>query len=232
MPWLRDVRYSREETIAAVRDYYRFLVQMYMPAAYIIEPPPEGWPSITKEKFRNMGKTDEVIELLRHLPYIRDDYSPRGPAGFPRGALINYSTWDPSVWANGYVKDVGNRMSEGQICRDVPPHVVGLIESRPVGDTLSGDFKLLLDTELGIIHWNHHPTEIVTDPSREPILDRMLNYCDNVKDEEDLAWLARRPCWGWNEAIWRDAATAWPVVDFFELLKDEFRALRFIPISP
>ncbi|KAE9580849.1 hypothetical protein CGMCC3_g3067 [Colletotrichum fructicola] len=33
-------------------------------------------------------------------------------------------------------------------------------------------------------------------------------------------------------AIWRSESLAWDVKDFFEMLKDEFRELNLIPLSP
>jgi len=64
------ISYSQEETVRAFRDYYTFLTKMYVGESRIAEPPPGGWPSITKERYRGMGKNDTVIELLRHLPYL------------------------------------------------------------------------------------------------------------------------------------------------------------------
>jgi hypothetical protein len=41
-----------------------------MRACLIVEPPPKGWPHIN-EHDNNIEKSKEVIELLRHLPYIK-----------------------------------------------------------------------------------------------------------------------------------------------------------------
>lgn len=50
-------------------DYYQFLTKMpFLEPSDILYPPPEGWPQITKERLAK--KSDEVIELLRHLPYV------------------------------------------------------------------------------------------------------------------------------------------------------------------
>jgi hypothetical protein len=68
-PRLKIPSYSRDETIAAVMDYYQFLTKMpFLEPSDILYPPPEGWPQITKERLAK--KSDEVIELLRHLPYV------------------------------------------------------------------------------------------------------------------------------------------------------------------
>ncbi|KAK4233273.1 hypothetical protein C8A03DRAFT_39031 [Achaetomium macrosporum] len=70
MPELHEVSYSREATIAAVREYYRFLTRMYLKECYVAEPPEGGWPEINADTVGVLGKTDEVISLLRHPPYI------------------------------------------------------------------------------------------------------------------------------------------------------------------
>lgn len=72
MPKVENITYSREGCIAAFRSYFDFLTKMYLDESYIIEPPPGGWPSISKESMQALGKTDEASALLRHLPYIRD----------------------------------------------------------------------------------------------------------------------------------------------------------------
>lgn len=71
MPKLDEISYSRDTCVKAIRDYYRFLTQMYLPGTEIIEPPEGGWPTITNETLQDLGKTPEVVALLRELPYIR-----------------------------------------------------------------------------------------------------------------------------------------------------------------
>jgi hypothetical protein len=41
--------YNQDECVAAIRDFYHFLVKMYMDPSHIFEQPPDGWPSITLE---------------------------------------------------------------------------------------------------------------------------------------------------------------------------------------
>ena len=67
--------YSRESAVKAVRSYYTFLAAKlgaFRPWC-IIEPPVGGWPNITTASLTPLEKTDEVVELLRHLPYIKGD---------------------------------------------------------------------------------------------------------------------------------------------------------------
>lgn len=63
--------YNREQIVAAVTDFYQFLTTLpYVEPDDILYPPPEGWPQITKDRLAFLNKTNEVIELLRHLPYL------------------------------------------------------------------------------------------------------------------------------------------------------------------
>ena len=41
MSGLDDIAYSRDATVAAVRDYYAFLTDMYLDEAEVLEPPTE-----------------------------------------------------------------------------------------------------------------------------------------------------------------------------------------------
>jgi hypothetical protein len=46
----------------------------------VVEPPEGGWPNISAETMHGLGKTDEVVQLLRHLPDIRSGERARGRA--------------------------------------------------------------------------------------------------------------------------------------------------------
>lgn len=72
---LEDITYSHTDTIAAVSDYYKFLTTIYMDDSQVVYPPIGGWPTIINtdpDILRCLGKSDEVISLLAHLPYIRN----------------------------------------------------------------------------------------------------------------------------------------------------------------
>lgn len=64
--------YDRQECINAVTDFYKFLTDElpYVQPSQVLHPPAQGWPDITKDLLAPMGKTDEVVSLLSHLPYI------------------------------------------------------------------------------------------------------------------------------------------------------------------
>jgi hypothetical protein len=67
--------YSREITVKAIRSYYAFLAAKLgaIRPSCIIEPPVGGWPNVTTASLAPLEKTDDVVDLLRHLPYIKGD---------------------------------------------------------------------------------------------------------------------------------------------------------------
>ncbi|KAK6834142.1 hypothetical protein PG989_002999 [Apiospora arundinis] len=203
MPYLADISYSREATIAAVRGFYQFLSKFYLPESSIIEPPEGGWPQITQESIGYLEKTDEVIELLRHLPYIRDDDETLTPQAAPGTRLVDWSRFA----TRGLDRDSALLATDGDEWEHVPPHVVGLaLEAR-------WSFSFNLDTKLGVIYWIKCPSEVQSAPSVEPVLDDAADYAP----EEELVWRADGP--------------GWAVADFFEQLQREFRELNFVPTT-
>lgn len=86
--------YSLETTIAAFQDYYNFLTKMYLNPSSIAWPPKDGWPNITPESMAPLEKSPAVIDLLRNLPYIKQDPTDSstapakwyGPTGTPPSA--------------------------------------------------------------------------------------------------------------------------------------------------
>lgn len=60
--------------MASILSFYQFLTTMaYFDCEDILIAPTSGWQDINSESCAGMGKNDTVIDLLRHLPYIRDD---------------------------------------------------------------------------------------------------------------------------------------------------------------
>ncbi|KAK3301964.1 uncharacterized protein B0T15DRAFT_569336 [Chaetomium strumarium] len=215
MPVLSEIRYSREATVAAVTGYFDFLAKMYLNEADILRPPEGGWPEIMPQRLKGLGKTDEVTLLLRHLPYIRPNYAISGPDAGPCG--VQFYCWlDPirSLDLTGQESqdseeefDTMKFMTEGGHRDVIPSHVVGLTSSEDLEDLF------MLDTQLGVIYWLECPGRIWHHPTRERIEDDAYDYA--AEDEAD----------------WRNYP-AFAIADFFELLKDQFRQLDVIPISP
>lgn len=81
--------YDRDDVVREVTAFYTFLTKMYLPSSLLRIPPPEGWSSITPEKYAWLKKTPTVIDLMRHLPYIsREDND--GHKIYPETAVVDY----------------------------------------------------------------------------------------------------------------------------------------------
>jgi hypothetical protein len=220
MPYLDNIEYSREDCIAAVRNYYGFLTAMYLKESEVVEPPEGGWPDITTDTLRGLGKTDEVISLLRHLPYINRGTKTDVEHAVPRCRFADWHTLARKIIDGRSQAEQIKSLTEGYYDENVPSHVIGLT----IGGTIGGEDipRFLLDTKLGIIHWPNCPGEIfygppVGDtfegPAFETIIDDPYDYAPE------------------NEAEWRAEGGRWTIADFFETLKDQFRRLLFVPVS-
>ena len=65
--------YSRNECIAAICDFYSFSGKMFLDVfSSIINPAPGGWPNMAPEAMDCLGKSTEVMNSLRHLPFPDD----------------------------------------------------------------------------------------------------------------------------------------------------------------
>ncbi|KAF2674050.1 hypothetical protein BT63DRAFT_444830 [Microthyrium microscopicum] len=205
MPSLSEIVYSEAATITAVQDYYQFLTKMYLENSAIIHPPEGGWPSITTESLRGLGKTEKVISLLRRLPYI-------GRWKGHGAAYTEFADWESDT--KSLLQGKSNAL-ELILCSEIfgytdhiPNSVVGLTSGgrdNPI---------FLLDTQLGIIYWYDCPWDHTVQPLREEVSDDPYDYAPE------------------NEAEWRAECRAWAIADFFEILKNEFKKLNFVPLSP
>lgn len=221
MPYLAEISYSEEEFIAAIRDYYQFLTTLYLDGArFIIEPPEGGWPNITAETFgRPMGKSDAVVSLLRQLPYIRRPPGEGGPkimaapwcwmadwhglCGYLQEGRANAADWKATTQN---LNDVGIEWDLQD--EAVPAHVIGL--------TCGGrdNSTILLDTDVGAIYWVgcRRIAGFGDCTDEDMINDDVMDYSEDPDNE------------------WRGSA-AWPVANFFKMLKQQYLDLLFIPLS-
>lgn len=124
--------YSRDETIAAITDFYAFYIKLpYVDHTALVFPPAGGWPKINATELHKRGKSNEAIELLCHLPYLEHS-SIRGGWTIDSGsACIQYH--------NGVCYN-----DQPDAVKAFPGHVI------PIADMVdrNGSY-LLLDTETG-----------------------------------------------------------------------------------
>lgn len=242
--------FDRDATIAIINEYYHFLTTMYLDETEVIQPPPGGWPNITLETMRPLGKTDAVVDLLRHLPHVRcsgDD----GPQIAPHARCAAWSTLADSsakhsdAWGVLALTD-GWDSSDRNACAihggAVPPYCVGLTSAG------RDDAVFLLDTEWGCVWWIDCPDEIrysgavflSSDGNGESQMSGSESPTTTSDSEEDDSEVDQNedvddtddddddddndPEWirdGWHPQ--------WPIPVFFAKLKKHFQQLDFVP---
>lgn len=124
--------YSRDSTIAAITSFYRtFVKQPFVEPSALRLSPSTGWPGINTNELQKRGKSDEVIELLRHLPYLDGDEP---------WMISDETVCIPYHRGVCYKDDI-------DAIRNLPGHVV------PVAEVEGRDGShLLLDTKAGMVH--------------------------------------------------------------------------------
>jgi hypothetical protein len=119
---------------------------MYMDGSEIAEPPEVGWDTIDPNGWPNFDKTEEVVELLRHLPYINQGNGAQGAAN------CDFMDWHTTP-ADMDGEDIREATEPHPDDATIPSHIVGLtIQSEY-------DVTFLFDTELGVIYWHECQTE-------------------------------------------------------------------------
>jgi hypothetical protein len=208
MPLVSDISYSRQATVAAIRDYYRFLVSMYLDESNVQEPPENGWPSIPLNGWKNFDKTDEVIALLRELPYLREHPDPYQIHGAPYTVFGDWQCAPEDI--DGQDLKEWSEPDPDEV--DIPAHIVGLTapsERSPA---------ILLDTELGVIYWYECPGDV-----------KGLEFSEIEGDPYDWVDDGLIPE---DQVEWRAGSGIWPIETFFTMLKAHFQMLNFVPMGP
>ncbi|KAH8680678.1 hypothetical protein BX600DRAFT_2751 [Xylariales sp. PMI_506] len=137
--------YSRDQTVDAVLKFYQQIIRHpYLDDGALVVPPPEGWDNI-----RMQGKNEVVIDLLRHLPYLRTE------SIYDR-LCIHYETV-PLCYA-------GNEIEE--YVYPLPEHCVYLTHSV---DSLGT--QLIIDTDRGTLtEYTHNESYVTASPEEYDLL--------------------------------------------------------------
>jgi hypothetical protein len=201
---------SWKPIVDAVRNYYTFLAEDLgaILSDCIIDAPDGGWPSITQSSLAGLGKTDAVIELLRHLPYIEVSKYHNTQITFSTIA-INYNEFGKYGVAEGTRSEF---MPAGD--EEFPPHVVVLTEEE---EDYHGSL-LLIDTKNGQCFQVHSVFMIVHN------ID--IATATAIDYQPRGARKAGVPEPGTVAEIWRWSETA-PVAELLEAWKQKFRTLEW-----
>jgi hypothetical protein len=204
MPHFDEVSYSESACIAAITDYYKFLVSMYLDESSVEWPPEGGWPQLTPAAMKDMNKSDRVVSLLRQIPYLRelDDLDEwEQPHGVP---YDNFCNWKNEI-QNG-VGDSLQIMTEGYYSDGTTEHMIGMI----LGGR-NATFPII-DTQYGVVYWPECEDSISNESRQERVWGEPEEM--SCEKEENLR-----------------CEPAWTIEDFFTMLKEQFLDLKWLPIN-
>ncbi|KAI1129236.1 hypothetical protein F5Y10DRAFT_159376 [Nemania abortiva] len=175
---------TNEEIIAAVHEFYSAIIQQpYISPDALVVPPPGGWSGVNADELRERGKTEEVIELLRHLPYLRN------PSRNEKWML------SPDTCAIPYCDGEVYRAQMDEL-QPTPAHCIWLTAH----DSRDGT-DLLLDTEAcSITEWSMLEKGLMIDYAeyeQMDIADRWMCYPTMPVVDFFKLWQAR-----WDKLVW------------------------------
>jgi hypothetical protein len=268
---IMDPVYSRDECIAAIRNFYEFMATMFMDYSYIVEPPQGGWPCITAESMQGIRKTEEVTQLLRHLPYIVNRPRTNHPQCLPGCMPNDWATTEMEIIDGKDHPDLALNMTEGydgQFGGRIPKRCVGLMYGGRNKDVV------VLDTSDELVTWMACPDKVLKASFPKPstlvcplpeVLDGNPDTCDEARntiddsennasengrgngfaigeetpptsdDDRDNEDIINGDSDDGDSTVESDDADemswgpSWSVRHFFEMLKNHYRCLVFIP---
>lgn len=183
-----------------------------MDDSQVVYPPTGGWPTIINtdpDILRSLDKSDEVISLLAHLPYIRNPGVWHSEAeAMSNGLFADWIGLIHMLTKDSTLVEFIRVRTEGDLGKLEVPHVIGLTSNR------WDEHLVVIDTEFGLIHWQECPIEILKEYRESSV---PYEWDDDVNEKE---------------TEWREGATSWPIPELFEILKGQFKKLNWIPISP
>ncbi|KAH7360207.1 hypothetical protein BKA65DRAFT_180671 [Rhexocercosporidium sp. MPI-PUGE-AT-0058] len=122
--------YSRYETTKTILQFYQTIIrQPYLSSDALIVPPAGGWPATS---INGEGKNETVVELLRHLSYLRSENTSEELTIHSECIPINYLDLDKDLQSFGLPL--------------LPGHCVYLARAGSYLNT-----SLILDTESGTV---------------------------------------------------------------------------------
>ncbi|PQE04305.1 Alpha beta hydrolase fold protein [Rutstroemia sp. NJR-2017a BBW] len=185
--------YDRNQITHLLTTYYQFLSTLPLIEAHdIVYPPPTGWINLANSTLPFLRKSDEVITLLQHLPYIRKN---RGEAPYPISPdtfCLDYSSEDP--------KKVNSHQALISVTKSIPEWVVPLTYPE---DSNAGVWWLLDTSDGTVTDWGRHGFESDYDYAEDDPRS-WRNECDRTLRLEELLeeWKEKFESLEWI-AFWR-----------------------------
>ncbi|RYP67029.1 hypothetical protein DL771_007448 [Monosporascus sp. 5C6A] len=203
--------YSHNAAVTAITSFYEMVMRAHSEKAGELRyPPPGGWPQITQEPFAALGKTDTVIELMRHIPYIQATRWGGEVHIMNQTVAVNYiddSYCQDMARRSQEMRDAGKEREGGE--NPIGPDVLCLADR---GEECEYGYDILIDTKNGVVVLEREYYQIP-------------DYCYRgaiAFDDEDEYIKA-------NPEPWRDNPP-FPIEVFFEMCKRQFRVMNWIPL--
>lgn len=205
LEWMESVseRYNILHIIEEFTRYYNFLAKLYLSRGDILVPPSGGWPHVDTATMQSLDKSNEVVFLLRHLPYLRStvDVAPQS----------RFIDWQAACGSMMMGEQTGSalRLATEPIehIQDIPRNVIGLTS----GD--DSEQQYLLDIGNGLIYWPLCWDQISRESIYKPI------------NQNHIRWTPQQG------QQWRRESPAWTISSFFDMLKEQFIIQQFVPLS-
>ncbi|PQE24031.1 Alpha beta hydrolase fold protein [Rutstroemia sp. NJR-2017a BVV2] len=169
--------YTRNQITHLLTTYYQFLSTLpLIEANDIVYPPPTGWVNLADSTLPFLRKSDEVISLLQHLPYIRKN----GVAPYPISPdtfCLDYSSEDLLVPAK-----INSHEALMSVTKSIPEWVVPLTYPE---DSNAGVWWLLDTSDGTVTDWGRHGFESDHNYTEDDPR-RWRNECDRTLRLEEL----------------------------------------------
>ncbi|KAF2126329.1 hypothetical protein P153DRAFT_399115 [Dothidotthia symphoricarpi CBS 119687] len=220
----KNPRLSRDELVAIISDFYKFLTTFYIPTSALKYSPPDGWPNTTFETTAGFGKKPFVIDLIKHLSYIDGAQAHQMVTNIHhKSDVVDYSVCSPTQFANGSLlcgemgleSELEDRLERGE---EEGENDEDEVEDED-GEEKDGDENDHGDDD----HWsNDDPDEI--------ILENMVVLAEGYESGGRSLVLDVFKGYIHEDEIRCNLLGGVAVEDFFRDLRDKYERLEMVPI--
>ncbi len=157
--------YSRDSVVRRVTQYYELLEKLaYIDDSEIARPPPTGWTDeqLHVEMLMAAERSGKVVDLVRHLPYLRCDrelevYAPCRIVSYLREDM-SYEASTPEMAKDFFHKRIMVCGEDGIVC---PKGMIALASDLRID-------AILLDTDEGVVYHCDGSMQDPDAPGNEP----------------------------------------------------------------
>lgn len=224
------VDYSQEKMVLAISSFYAFLKGMHSETGGMGDfeyPPPGGWPHVTKDLFPHY--TARVVELIRNLPYYDDESflvmpdTSLLPLGAPSMCTALAQNLQRTIVGGDGDMPAKEENDDEETGTRFPAYIFALAAGGQYGSSI------LVDTKYNAVIWWKYDGTYLDLPeeltSKYSHLGCFADYSKNQADDDG----EQSEIDQYGPDAWK-IMSAWPPEDFFEMCKDQFRILNWLPV--